>query len=63
VLVALAPGYAAIVNVLLVPLLIVLPLGLSTPKTRILALIGSWVAVLVGVIVGVLVGGSMVARL
>ena len=61
VLVAFAPGYAAIVNLLLVPLLIALPLALSTPTGRTLELIGAWFAVLIAVVGGVLLGGYLVA--
>jgi len=60
-LTALAAGFAAILNLLLVPLLVVLPLALSTPPTRTLALVASWFAVLIAVVVGVQLGGYAIA--
>ena len=60
-LAALVEGFAAILNLLLVPLLVALPLALSTPPTRALALLGSWLAVLIAVVVGVLLGGYAIA--
>jgi hypothetical protein len=63
VLVALAPGFAAILDVLLVPLLVALPVALSTPKAHALALLGASLAVLIVVVGGVLLGGYVVARL